>query len=250
MTDQRVHPTALRDRRPLGIQVYNAIRAQIANGDFPTGGRLPSESALAETYGVSRVTVREALRLLQQDLLIRSVHGRGHFVLPSASLVETQVTELESVTELMSGRGYAVETRVVSMGELPAGEYAAPLQVDSGEPVIRLERVRSTDGTPMIYSVDLFPARYAEGAEDALRDGGSLLETFAAHDVDIAYCNAAISAASLPRAAQRAAEFPKIPFVLMEQTNFTRDHAPALYSLDYHRGDKFKFSVVRTRRPH
>lgn len=242
--------TARRDRRPLGVQVYSAIRALIADGTYESGARLPSESVLAESFGVSRVTVREALRLLQQDLLIQSVHGRGHYVLESSRFVETPITELESVTELMNGRGYAVETTILAMIEETADAHAEALRVPPEEPVIRLERVRSTDGTPMIYSVDVFPARYAVGSEQTLREGGSLVETFAAHDLDIAYCNTSISAAPLPRAAARAAPFPKVPFVLMEQTNFTRDHLPVLYSLDYHRSDKFKFSVIRTRRPH
>jgi GntR family transcriptional regulator len=246
----RTPPTARRDRRPLGVQVYGAIREHILEGGYEPGARLPSESVLATTYGVSRVTIREALRLLQRDLLIESVHGRGHFVLAGARLVETPVTDLQSVTELMNGRGYAVATTVVVMEEEPAGERAGALQIDADEPVFRLERVRSTDGTPMIYSVDVFPTRFAEGSEQSLREGGSLVEAFATRGLDIAYCSASISAASLPRAALRAAAFPKVPFVLMEQVNFTREHAPLLYSLDYHRGDKFKFSVIRTRRPH
>jgi DNA-binding GntR family transcriptional regulator len=84
------------------------------------------------------------------------------------------------------------------------------------------------------------------GSEDAIRQGASLIDAFSDHGVVIAYCNATISAAELPAAAHGAG-FPKLPFVLMEQVNFDTDHAPALYSLDYHRGDRFKFSVVRTR---
>jgi GntR family transcriptional regulator len=236
-----------RDRRPLGVQVYSAIRDQIQRGVFPAGERLPSETVLAEDHGVSRVTIREALRLLQRDLLIRSVHGSGHFVLDTSNLVETQVTELQSVTELMSGRGYSVETTTLSMTEEKAGSHAELLRLDDAQQVIRLERVRSTDGVPMIYSVDVFDARLVAGSEDAVRGGASLVDAFVRHGVDIAYCNATISAAELPRSAARAARFPKLSFVLMEQLNFATDHSPVLYSLDYHRGDKFKFSVVRTR---
>ena len=236
-----------RDRRPLGVQVYAAIREQIQGGAFPAGGRLPSETALAANYGVSRVTVREALRLLQRDLLIQSVHGRGHFVLDTSKLVETQITELQSVTELMRGRGYAVETTTLSLIEENAGSHAALLRIAEQEAVIRLERVRSTDGVPMIYSIDVFPARYVAGSEDAIANGASLIDAFSEHGVVIAYCNATISAADLPPAVAPDAGFPTLPFVLMEQVNFDTDHAPALYSLDYHRGDRFKFSVVRTR---
>jgi GntR family transcriptional regulator len=236
-----------RDRRPLGVQVYAAIREQIQGGLYPAGDRLPSETTLAEDYGVSRVTIREALRLLQRDLLIQSVHGRGHFVLDTSKLVETQITELQSVTELMRGRGYGVETTTLSMRQEKAGGHASLLRIDEEQPIVRLERVRSTEGVPMIYSIDVFPARYVAGSEEAIRRGASLVDAFSAHGVDIAYCNATISAAELPRGAARAAGFPKLPFVLMEQVNFDTEHVPALYSLDYHRSDRFKFSVVRTR---
>ena len=236
-----------RDRRPLGVQVYAAIREQIQAGVFPAGERLPSETGLAEDYGVSRVTIREALRLLQRDHLIQSVHGRGHFVLDTSKLVETQITELQSVTELMRGRGYAIETATLSLVEQPAGADAELLKIDEQEPVLRLERVRSSDGVPMIYSIDVFPARYVAGSEEAIRLGASLVDAFTEHGVEIAYCNATISAAELPPTAAREAGFPKLPFVLMEQINIDTEHVPALYSLDYHRGDRFKFSVVRTR---
>ena len=236
-----------RDRRPLGVQVYAAIREQIRRGEYNPGARLPSETALAELYGVSRVTVREALRLLQRELLIQSVHGRGHYVLDTSKLVETQLTELQSVTELMNGRGYNVETTTLSMVEQPARGYAELLRVAEDAPVVKLERIRMSDDVPMIYSIDVFPASLVRGSEEAIREGGSLLEAFAAHGTEIAYSNTTISAAELPRAAARAGGFPKVPFVLMEQLNFSGDHTPVLHSLDYHRSDKFKFSVVRTR---
>jgi GntR family transcriptional regulator len=236
-----------RDRRPLGVQVYLAIRERIHSGAYPLGSRLPSETALASEHGVSRVTVREALRLLQRDLLIESVHGRGHYVLATTELVQTQITELESVTELMNGRGFSVETNTLALEEEPAGAHAALLRVDDDEPVVRLERVRSSEGVPMIYSVDVFPATLVAGSERALHGGASLVDALARHGVDVAYANTTISAAMPPRAIVRSAGFPKLPCVLMEQLNFSPDHMPVLYSLDYHRGDKFKFSVVRTR---
>lgn len=246
-TDNAASRLSKRDRRPLGVQVYSAIREQIRAGEYAQGVRLPSETALADAHGVSRVTLREALRLLQREHLIESVHGRGHFVLSTSISVETQLTELQSVTELMNGRGYSVETRTLSFREEPAGSAAAHLRVDETEPVIRLERVRSSDGVPMIYSIDIFPATFIQGNEPEVESGASLLATFARHGVEVAYANTTISADVVAPRVAKAAGFPKVAFVLMEQVNFGFDHRPVLYSLDYHRGDKFKFSVVRTR---
>lgn len=240
-------PVIARDRRPLGVQVYDAIREQIRRGEYPPGARLPSETALATEHGVSRVTVREALRLLQREHRIRSVHGRGHYVLDTSKLVETELTELRSVTELMHGLGLQVETTVISMLEERAAHHAALLDVSEDDPVVRLERARRSDGVPMIYSVDVFPPHLVEGSEAELRVGGSLLTAFARHGVEVAYSKATVSAAELPRQAAKSGGFPKLLYVLMEQVNYTPDQQPVLYSLDYHRGDKFTFTVLRTR---
>ena len=86
-------PTApLRDRRPLPLVLYEALRERIRAGEFDPGARLPSEAALAADYGVSRVTVREALRLLQRDGLAAARHGRGHFVLARAQRIWQEPT--------------------------------------------------------------------------------------------------------------------------------------------------------------
>jgi GntR family transcriptional regulator len=60
------------------VQVADRIAAEIA--DWPAGRRLPSEDELAETYGVARMTVRRAKEVLTERGLVRTLHGRGTFV--------------------------------------------------------------------------------------------------------------------------------------------------------------------------
>ncbi len=111
---------ASRDRRPLPVQVYGRLRDDITGGVYEPGSRLPSEAELSEQFGVSRITVREALRLLQRDMLIESRHGRGHYVLNAGGLVKKPIGELQSVTELMESLGYPMETTVLSVRREPA----------------------------------------------------------------------------------------------------------------------------------
>ncbi|ANF96689.1 GntR family transcriptional regulator [Paenibacillus bovis] len=69
-----------RGKRPLYISVYDELFKQIMNGTLPAGSRLPSEPELAKRFEVSRMTLRQALALLQDDGLVKSYHGKGNFV--------------------------------------------------------------------------------------------------------------------------------------------------------------------------
>src|SRR5262245_54061961 len=75
-----------RDQRvaPLYYQVQHTISQRISRGEYPPGSQLPSESELSRELGVSRVTVREALRVLAQENLLVKAQGRGTFVAENA----------------------------------------------------------------------------------------------------------------------------------------------------------------------
>jgi GntR family transcriptional regulator len=239
----------LRDRRPLSVQVHARLRNQILGGEYAPGERLPSEAELATQLGVSRITIREALKMLQRDFLIHSVHGRGHFIFKLPKSVRRPISDLQGVTELMASRGYSVENVILEVRQEPAAEYAEPLGLNSNESVVRLERLRLSEGDPMIYSVDVFPARFVELMD--IDWSGSLLQILDPIAGRITYARASIRAVTLPRSVAQKAGLPRaLPWILLEQVSFTAEHLPVLYSLDYHRGDEFEFYVLRERRSH
>lgn len=65
---------------PLYLTVYNELFKMIMNGVFPSNSQLPTEPELAKMFDVSRMTLRQALALLQDDGLVTSIHGKGNFV--------------------------------------------------------------------------------------------------------------------------------------------------------------------------
>jgi len=233
------------DRTPLPLLVYQTLRAEIGSGSPPPGSRLPSEAELAAAFAVSRVTVREALRMLQRDGLVIARHGRGHFVLGSGPIREP-ITELRGVTELLAARGYTVETEVLSAAPMAAGELAGPLQLTGEDAVIRVERLRSSAGEPLIYSLDAVPFRLL--GDEQIDYGGSLVETLAGRGYALAYSHARISAAVLPRrVGKRVGVSARAPWLLLDQVNYSSTGMPLIVSQDYHRGDRFEFDVVRRR---
>jgi DNA-binding GntR family transcriptional regulator len=68
------------DPTPLKVQLANVLRARIMSGDLAKGQPLPSESYLQQEHGVSRGTVREAVKILQDEGLVVTIQGRATYV--------------------------------------------------------------------------------------------------------------------------------------------------------------------------
>ena len=237
--------TPIRDRRPLPLQVFEALRGRIASGDFPAGTRLPSETDLARSFSVSRVTVREALRLLQSEGLVVARHGLGHYVL-GRPLIREPITELRSVTDLLDSLGEPASTDVLSVEHGEAGELGLVLDLAREEPVLRIERLRRSGGEAVVYSVDVLPAQILDGIE--MDFSGSLIGALAEQGVELHQAQATIRASVLPRRVARRAGVPAAsPWLLLEQVHYDAARSPVLWSRDYHRGDRFEFNVLRRR---
>jgi GntR family transcriptional regulator len=234
----------LRDPTPLPTLVYRALRGELNAGTYEPGAKLPSESELCRSFGVSRVTVREALKMLERDGLVVPRHGRGHFVRGGAFIREP-VTELRGVTELLQSLGYDVETRVLEIERLAAGPFADSLAVVADARVVKVSRVRSSGHEPLIYSVDVVPE---ELLGDDVDFAGSLVEALARRGHDLAYSHARIRAATLTAAERRriGGELPAY-WLVLDQVNFSGDDRPIMVSQDHHRGDRFEFNVLRRR---
>lgn len=87
-------------KRPLYVNVYDELLLQISKGEYPADSRLPSEPDLAKQLGVSRATLRQALALLQDDGLIRNIHGKGNFVIDTFYKPKTDI-QLEKLSNPM-----------------------------------------------------------------------------------------------------------------------------------------------------
>lgn len=240
------------NRRPLAVQLRDRLWANIQAGDFRPGGKLPSEHKLALRFGVSRTTVREALKILQEERVVLCRHGVGHFLLPEPSgVLSDDITHLKSVTELTLGLGITISARVVSLREGKAEEpIVTKLGLDPGSTIAVLERIRLARGEPIIYSIDMFPRRLVVGELRAEDLTGSLISVMeGSWGLRMEYSKAVLSAVMLdPEVAKRTGLPGNIPWILMEQTNYDPQDKPFLCSRDYHRGDKFQFHVLRRRR--
>jgi GntR family transcriptional regulator len=237
-----------RDRRPLALQLRAQLVEMIDTDGFRPGNQLPSEADLADRFGVGRSTVREALKLLEEDGLVIVRHGHGRFVAPGHR-VEGPITRLESVTEMMERLGFRLSTRVLEMTTGPAtSDEAQALGLVTRAEVVRVARLRLQGDDPVIYSVDVFPRSLLDVAPEELDWTGSLLATLERLGHRLVSATALIRAVRPPDAvAAQVGVQPLDPWLLLIQQASVADGTHILYSHDYHRGDLFTFEALRRR---
>ncbi|WP_082676505.1 trehalose operon repressor [Shouchella shacheensis] len=136
--------------------IYKQLIASIEEGRFQTGETLPSENELARTYDASRETIRKALKMLSEHGYIQKVQGKGSIVL-DLSRIDFPFSGVTSFKELGKKLGTRAQTDVVHFSRTLAGETIANhLQLEAGEPVWTVHRVRQIDGERIILDKDTF----------------------------------------------------------------------------------------------
>jgi GntR family transcriptional regulator len=237
-------------RVPLAVQVRESLAEAMRAEGLGPGDQAPTETQTASRFGVSRSTAREALRLLEQDGVIRLEPGKGRFLSAASTLrVERPVDRFESVTEMLEALGHRVTSAVLAVGEHPADPAEAEaLGLTSGDPVLRLVRLRFGDDRPMLYTVDTVPRDCLPGPVEHRDWTGSLTSALAAHGHAIETSAARIRAAELPPGVEQAHALGGLgPWLLVEETCVSRSGRRVLFAQDYHRGEDIAFHVVRRR---
>ena len=171
------------DRRrpePLWYQVEEAIRAIVKSGEWATGDQIPAEDRLCALFGVSRITLRHALRNLEEGGLLRREHGRGTFVRSTTLVAGTR--ELTSFTQEMGNMGVVAGSRLLDCSLTTANAAAAgALEIEEGDPVVRIRRLRLGNNEPIGIQTAQLSAVRVPGFLDAGLLQGSLYEALERH---------------------------------------------------------------------
>lgn len=236
--------------RESGIErLRTALLEMIRELNLSLGDKLPTEKEMAERFHVSRPTLREALKLLEQEAVIDVHQGKGRFLAAGASLsIARPITKFESVSQMVASHGYKAQTRVLGFATTAASpEIAARLGLAEGAALLRIERLRSSGGQPLIYSVDWLPRDLIVTDDETAPDwSGSIVALLAKLGRNPVASTANVKATLLPPevAAMHGLEAFG-PALLIEEICYAADGAPVIYALDYHRGSAFSFSFVR-----
>lgn len=225
---------------PLYLQLYHLLRREIVNGNWQPGDQLPSEHQLVDRYQVSRATVRQAMQELLADGMIERKRGRGSFV--ATPSLEQNLVRIVSFTEDMQRRGMEPQTRLIAAGLMPATErMARKLDVQAGEKLVRLERLRLADAQPMSVEVSCLVYRYCGGILDHDFTRNSLREAlWQQFDIRLSRAEQTIHAiAAEEEMAELLAIEPGAPLLYIERVSYSDYDVPVEYLRLYHRGDRY-----------
>ncbi|GIO26211.1 GntR family transcriptional regulator [Ornithinibacillus bavariensis] len=235
------------DSRHLYLQVIDRIKQDIESGKYKANEKLPSEFELSKQLGVSRATLREALRLLEEDNVVIRKHGVGTFVNPKP-IVSSGIEELTSVTYMIEQAGKKPGsqfflTDIIEPTEEEKSKFM-PLEVRE---LAKLERVRTADGLPVVYCIDKVPKDLIP--IEAAHTEDSLFKVIEQHTGKrISYAITYIEPVTYHEKIYGIlnCDFEQ-SLLLLKQMHYTDNDEPVLYSLNYFRSDVFSFHVFRKR---
>lgn len=234
------------DSRQLYLQVVDELKRKIKDGVFAENQKLPSEYNLSKQLGISRATLREALRALEEEYIVTRRHGVGTFVNPKPT-VSSGIEELKTVTDMIIQSGRTPGSQYLSTEIVEASnEDREDFSCDVDELVI-IERVRTADGAPVVFCVDKIPAGLFP--LDELREQGSIFAAIEEHTgKQIAYAVTYIEPVSYHDRIYHILDCdPNQSLLLLKQMHYTTDDEAILYSANYFRSDTFSFHVLRKR---
>jgi len=225
---------------PLYHQLYQILRGDIVRGEWQPGDMIPPESELIEQYQLSRTTVRQVLDMLSNEGLIYRQQGRGTFV--AHPTVEQALVRIISFTEDMRQRGVRPGTEVLSSGLIPAPQdIAEKLEIEPGEELARLERLRLADGEPMSIEESHLVHRYCPGVLEGDYASNPLREALE-RDYGIRWTHArqTIRAISASRNLARLLSVPPHSALLyIERVSYSQQNTPVEFLRIYYRGDRY-----------
>lgn len=237
---------------PLHKQISDQMRANIAVGVWPPHYKLRAEPELAADLGVSRGTLRRALRTLIAEGLLVQVQGKGTFV-KSKTIEPPIAQELLSLAEGLRRLGIAFETTVRSSRMvLPPVPVQALLDLPSGTQVFRLERVRSIEGDPVALSTNFVRTDLSPGIEGIETFDYTRRTLFGVMEHEcglrLASGRRTFEAQAASREVSEALRIAEgSPVLYLEQVTYLADGRPVEYSDVWIRGDRLKLSSVLTR---
>jgi DNA-binding GntR family transcriptional regulator len=241
--------SARSNAKTLTEAAQNEIRKAILAGRFAPGSQLPGEMELVSILGVSRTVVRDALRILEEDGLITRRQGSGTFVRKNAILNNLSLNF--GATDMIVSAGMTPGTALTAVTVNAADDLTAEaLSLEPGASVVTIERVRTADGRPVVYSLDALPLKLVADVDEWRRQAEQEPSLYAAMAkqlrLTVAYGVARILPVLAPKdIAARLQVAPGSPLLNILQTDFSSADEPILYSREYHLPDAFDFMLLR-----
>jgi GntR family transcriptional regulator len=227
---------------PLYVQIRNNLRRKILEGSYAIHERLPSENEFMNAFGVSRITIRQALRDLHNEGLVFSAQGKGTYV--SKPKAVQNVQRLQGFGEAMAKQGYEATARLLSIQQehKPPKPVIAALELNPGEDVVEVKRVRYLNREAVCVENSYFPLDIGQRmfSLDLSGDIFPMLENL--FDIPLGHADISLDAIqadeeTLHLLGLKSAE----PILRVERLTHDINRRPIDFEYLCYRGDAFKY---------
>ncbi|AEV94623.1 GntR family transcriptional regulator [Pediococcus claussenii] len=230
---------------PVYIQIHNDIKKAIEAGKWKVGDRIPAERDLSENFNVSRMTLRQAISTLVDEGILERKVGSGTYV--ASQKVQEKVSGVTSFTDLTEAQGKHPSSKTITYhAGTPSLSEMEKLNLDDGELVVRMERIRYADEVPICYETATLPEKLVRNfSEDEVTR--SLYKTL--EDKAGLVIGRAEQTVSAMLASERVSEYLNIKrgdaILRLHQVSYSQEGKPFEYVRTQYVGDRFEFYLNR-----
>lgn len=235
----------------LFVLTKDEIINYINDNNLKEGDLLPGESQLCQLFGISRGTLREAMRVLEEDGVVIRKQGVGTFISNTNLSIRSTLDLNEGVTEMIIGKGMIPGSKFKEIKTIKANKkLAKKLKISLDEPLFMISRVRTANEIPIAYTINYLPQSLISGNlhENFIQES---LYKYMEEKLNIAISNSLlfIEPIALPKSIAVALNVKTGTLsLLLKQTDSDTNNRCALYSEEYFIYNRFEFAVFRKRK--
>jgi len=230
---------------PYYYQLMRLLENDIQTGKWGPEDLLPSEHELCGIYGVSRTVVRQALGGLVSAGLLQRVKGKGTFVSPQ-KLEEKFVQRSDGFYREMSSRGLVVTSKVLDQQVISAPPHVTQrLELEDGDPVIKIDRLRSVEGQVLLFVQTYIPQRFCPDlVGDDVSQGSLYALLREKYGLSIATGRRLVEAVPAHPPVTKLLNVSRgAPVLKIESVSYLARGQPLEYYEAWHRGDRSRFEI-------
>lgn len=230
---------------PVYIQIHDQIREEIEKGKWAVGDRLPSERELSIQFGVSRMTLRQAVQTLADEGILERKIGSGTYV--ARKKVQETMTGTTSFSEIMISQGKKPASKTTSyFVTKPSSSEMEKLQLTENDQILRMERIRYADDLPICFEVTSIPYEFVK-EYNKKEITQSLYQTLAEHSEQ--KIGKAVQRVTAMVASERIAEHLDIKkgdaILRLRQITYFENERPFEYVRSQYVGNRFEFLLEK-----
>ncbi|MGM9886136.1 MULTISPECIES: GntR family transcriptional regulator [unclassified Lactococcus] len=231
-------------RVPNYIRIHDALKDEVENAIWKIGQRLPSERDLAERFGVSRMTARQAVTALVDEGILERRVGSGTYV--ASRRVREKMRGTTSFSDIISSQGKVPSSEVLSyVKTAPNDVECEKLQISKEDLIIRMERIRYADQIPICFEITSIPYDLVKNF-DKKNITSKFFKTLRENNYEISHSEQIVSA---KKASTELSEYLKTrvgsAMLGVTQTSYLADGRAFEYVLSQYVGDRFEFYLER-----